>query len=97
MRATSTREVGSRLRDVRRRARLSQREVAQAAGVQRPWLVQLEAGRGNPTLSSLLAVMEVLGLTLELVDDQPIETPSDSGVKPPVDLDEVLARFRGGR
>jgi transcriptional regulator with XRE-family HTH domain len=97
MKTTSTREVGGHLRDARRRAGLSQREVALAAGVQRPWLVQLEAGRGNPTLSSLFSVLKVLGLTLDLTEDQPTATPPPDEIRPPVDLDQLLARFRGDR
>ena len=51
---------------------LSASEVARRSQVARATLTQLEAGRGNPTLDTLLAVASVLGISLaELVTEDP--------------------------
>lgn len=52
----------------RRRAVLgvAQAEVAELAGISVHSLVNLESEKGNPTLKSLMAVCDVLGLELSL-------------------------------
>ena len=54
------------LRDARQRQGISQRELAERAGVPRSQLQILEAG-GNVTLETLRKIVEALGLRLEVV------------------------------
>lgn len=60
-------EAGSTLRDARRRARFTQRELARRTGVAQPTIARIEAGQADPrlgTLDLLLAACgEVLGST----------------------------------
>ena len=53
---------------VKRRKMLSvsQKELADLAGVSLHSIINLESGRGNPTLQLLLTVMEVLGMEVQL-------------------------------
>ena len=45
---------------------VSQKELADLAGVSLHSIINLESGRGNPTLQLLLTVMEVLGMEVQL-------------------------------
>ncbi len=72
MLVNNKRELGAVLRASRRRLGLTQAEVAERAGVQRTWLVRLEAGRENPTLEKLLSVFGTLGVGMNL---EPPGTP----------------------
>lgn len=53
---------------VKRRKMLSvsQKELADLAGVSLHSIINLESGRGNPTLQLLLTVVEVLGMKMQL-------------------------------
>ena len=53
-------------RDVRRRAGLSQRQLAVRSGVALSTVTSIESGRGSPTLVVLQAVLDVAGLELAL-------------------------------
>lgn len=53
-------ELGDRLRNVRERARLTQAQVAAAAGVDHNYYARIERGTANPSLEKLHRVMKVL-------------------------------------
>lgn len=71
--------VGARLRQLRLARKLTQAQLAERAGLSDKFLGELERGRGNPTLTTLAALSEALGvrlvdlLALEL--DRPRLTP----------------------
>lgn len=58
--------VGEALQAMRLRQDLSQRELAERAGVSLPTLNRLEGGRANPSLSVLLAILKALGRAEDL-------------------------------
>lgn len=60
-------ELGSLITFHRKRAQLSQIELAQHAGVSRFVVQDIEAGRDRTTWRNLLAVLSVLNLKLEPV------------------------------
>jgi HTH-type transcriptional regulator / antitoxin HipB len=94
VKAMNAREVGAQLRHAREQLGLTQLEVATSAGVQRPWLARLESGRGNPTLSSLFAVLGALGMGLNLEEGNRTDQIAADDLQPPVDLDQLLQRYR---
>src|SRR5262245_5075218 len=53
-------ELGAQVRSQRIRLRLTQEELASAAGVARKAVMRLETG-GNPTVHTLLAVLRAIG------------------------------------
>jgi transcriptional regulator with XRE-family HTH domain len=57
--------LGALLREERRAAGLSQRDVAQRTGVSDAYLSQVERGRHEPSLRVLTAVAATLGVSLE--------------------------------
>jgi transcriptional regulator with XRE-family HTH domain len=67
--------IGSRLRQIRLRHRLSQRQLARQSGVANATISQIEAGKLNPTVSMLKKVLDGIPLRLsEFFSDEP-ETP----------------------
>jgi len=69
-RATDVRSIedlGNRIRERRRAARLTAEQVAEAANVSRRLILEVEQGkRSNAGFSNVLRILEVLGLRLEV-------------------------------
>lgn len=59
--------IPKNLRLNRLRAKISERELAKAAGVSRQTLRQIETGQGNPTLSSLQKIASQIGSRVEIL------------------------------
>jgi transcriptional regulator with XRE-family HTH domain len=59
-----SRTLGDRIRTERRRQNLTQERLHLAAGISRDVLQQIEAGRHNPTLFTLLRIARVLDVPL---------------------------------
>lgn len=55
--------VGSRIRTLRRRAKLKQSEVAKSIGTGQSYIVGVEAGEQNITLKTLARIAATLGVT----------------------------------
>lgn len=58
--------IGRFLVERRKVLGVTQSEVAELSGISVHSLCNLESGKGNPTLKSLLAVADVLGLELNM-------------------------------
>lgn len=58
--------ISARVRTMRKELRLTQQQLADLAGVSDATVRQIERGTGKSTLTSVLSVMEVLGLELEV-------------------------------
>ena len=58
------RETGIRLRDIRTRLGLSQRQLARQSGVANATISQIEAGKLNPTVSMLKKVLDGIPVSL---------------------------------
>lgn len=87
MRITSARDLGSYVRDRRRRLGQTQTELAAAAQVSRRWLADLEAGKPTVAIGLVFRTLDALGLMLEA---------RPAGQAPgQIDLDEHLRRFAG--
>lgn len=66
-------ELGRRLREHRRTAGLTLQEVADRAGVSKSFVSQVEAGKVNPSVSSLKRIAATIGVQLgALLDDQDV-------------------------
>jgi transcriptional regulator with XRE-family HTH domain len=60
-------DIGSRLREEREAARLSQRELARRLGVSASLISQIESGQSKPSVSTLYAIVTELGVSLDYV------------------------------
>lgn len=59
-------DLVERIKSTRRKARLSQQELADLASISRRPIYLLESGRGAVRLDTLLKILDALGLTLEI-------------------------------
>jgi transcriptional regulator with XRE-family HTH domain len=61
----STKELlGSRVKELRKKAQMSQEELAERIGINYKNLSRIEAGRGYPTLETLETIAKVLNLEI---------------------------------
>lgn len=59
-------EIGELIRSERKRQRITQLELSQAADVGRRFIVELESGKETTHLGKALKVMSVLGMTVNI-------------------------------
>ena len=58
------RAVGNRLREARGKAGLTQKQLGDRAGVKQSYIFELERGRTNITLNTLVKMADVLGMDI---------------------------------
>ena len=64
-----TRErIGQRIALLRKQAKMSQEQLAQAAGLQRTRVGRIEGGKYAVTLEVVQAIAEALGMTVDIID-----------------------------
>ncbi|MEN2469165.1 helix-turn-helix transcriptional regulator [Burkholderia sp. GS2Y] len=75
---TTLADVGEMLREARRTAGLSQRELAERAGVARTTLARMETlARGDMSVSALVRLLEAAGYDLRTVKRGHVRTLED--------------------
>ncbi|MFQ5913001.1 MAG: cupin domain-containing protein [Nitrospinota bacterium] len=67
--------VGKKIREFRTEKGLTLKEVSNRTGLAISFISQVERGNGNPTLSSLRAIAEALGVTVGYFFHSPEEAP----------------------
>ena len=65
-------ELAKLLRERRKLAKITQRDLAELSGLAVHTLSDLESGKGNPTLEVLSKLCAVLGLEIQLQPRQPL-------------------------
>ncbi|MES2732061.1 MAG: helix-turn-helix domain-containing protein [Bacteroidota bacterium] len=58
--------LGKQIRDRRNFLHITQGDLAEIAGVSLRSLIAIEQGKGNPSLSQLMKILDVLGLKVEI-------------------------------
>ena len=59
-------EIGNAIRERRKKLGVNQQTLADLAGVAVNTLVAIERGEGNPQLSTLLTILDTLGLQADI-------------------------------
>ena len=59
-------EIGSTIKERRKKLGVNQQTLADLAGVAVNTLVAIERGEGNPQLSTLLTILDTLGLQVDI-------------------------------
>ena len=60
--------LGKQIRDRRNYLNITQVDLAEIAGVSLRSLIDLEQGKGNPGLSQLMKILDVLGMKVEITN-----------------------------
>jgi transcriptional regulator with XRE-family HTH domain len=87
--------IGLRLREFRKRARMSLADLAAASGRSIGYLSQIERGLSSPTLREVGLLAKALGVGFVDLIDPPPPMPKASPVRR--DHDRLLLPFRGSR
>ena len=92
------RDLGSAIRDRRRRLNLDQDGLAKQIGVSRKWIIDVEKGKPGVEIGLILRTLDTLGLRLSL-DTGEIGSGADLAIPavPVADIDKVLERARDKR
>src|SRR3954463_11847763 len=72
----AVRRLGNKVREARSRLGLSQRQLAERAGLSSGMLCLIERGEANPSVQSLLGLAEGLGLPLASFFAEPTTEPN---------------------
>src|ERR1035438_7756590 len=95
MRNVTVNSIGSYIREQREQAKISMRQLAQAAGVSNPYLSQVERGAGRPRAESLQEIAKGLRLPPEalyvqagILDDRPADTTVPDAIMTDPELTE---------
>jgi HTH-type transcriptional regulator / antitoxin HipB len=65
----NTNEIGILIQETRKKLKLTQIEVASAAGIGTRLLVEIEKGKSTVQIGKLLQVLDVLGFEIRLSDE----------------------------
>jgi transcriptional regulator with XRE-family HTH domain len=87
------RSIGTYIREQREQAKISLRQLAQAAGVSNPYLSQIERGLRKPSAEVLQQIAKGLRISAEALYVQAgilEDRPSDTAVRPAVMSDPYL-------
>jgi len=66
--------LGQRVRELRRSAGMSQEQLGEAAALFRTYVARIESGAADPTLSVLLRLAEALGVKVQALLDNNLES-----------------------
>jgi HTH-type transcriptional regulator/antitoxin HipB len=86
-------DLGSAIRDRRRRLNLDQSDLARQIGVSRKWIIDVEKGKPGAEIGLVLRTLDALGLRLALDTAEGNATPA----VPVADIDKILDRTRDDR
>ena len=90
MQLSTSKEIGSLVRQSRKDQRLTQLELANRVGVSRDWIIRLEQGKGGVELALVLRTLKALGLVLDIRPRKSEFTEEADGI----DLDQLLQQGR---
>jgi transcriptional regulator with XRE-family HTH domain len=94
MRNVTVNSIGDYIREQREQAKISMRQLAQAAGVSNPYLSQIERGLRKPSADILQQIAKGLRISAEALYVQAgilEDRPADSGVRSALLADPHLA------
>jgi transcriptional regulator with XRE-family HTH domain len=94
MRNETVKSIGDYIREQREQARISMRQLAQAAGVSNPYLSQIERGLRKPSADILQQIAKGLRISAEALYVQAgilEDRPADSGVRSALLADAELS------
>lgn len=68
MPTTAAEHIGSAIKSARREYNLTQQQLADLAGFSDKTIRDIEKGTGSPSLHAVISALDVVGLTLEVID-----------------------------
>lgn len=88
MQVRTASDIGTFIKDRRRRQKLDQATLATMIGVNRRWIMEVERGKPRAEVGLVLKALEALGLSLSVVSMEQLR-PEDGDVEVP-DIDAII-------
>jgi HTH-type transcriptional regulator/antitoxin HipB len=66
MQIRTAKDIGALIRDQRKKQKLDQAELAKRVGVNRRWVLEVEAGKPRAEIGLVLKALDALGLALSI-------------------------------
>lgn len=86
-------EIGTFIRDQRKRQKLDQATLASLIGVNRRWVMEVERGKPRAEIDLVLKALKVLGLSLSVNRDD--TSASQLNALDIVDIDAIVRKAKG--
>ena len=86
-------DLGLMIRESRRTRRMTQHQLARAAGVGRQWIVAIEAGKPRAELGKVLQTLAALDLSLSIRGEGIPDVSADAPIEAS-DIDAVVEAHR---
>ena len=90
---TNVERLGARIRLKRKEKQLSQAGLAERLGVERKWVLKLEAGNPKAELGLVLQALQYLGFRLVLDQLSAKSSPTKPAERPTTPISEVFSRL----
>jgi HTH-type transcriptional regulator/antitoxin HipB len=87
-------DLGSAIRDRRRRLNLDQEDLAKQVGVSRKWIIDVEKGKPRAEIGLILRTLEVLGVRMSLNANEMMPEETATPAVPMADIDKIIERAR---
>jgi HTH-type transcriptional regulator / antitoxin HipB len=88
-------DLGTLIRNTRKKLRLHQSNLAKKIGVSRLWLVEIEKGKHRAEIGLVLRTLDALRITLSAATTS--EKPPSKSPQRVVDIDQIVAAARRPR
>lgn len=93
MQVRTAKEIGTFIRDQRKRQKLDQAKLASLIGVNRRWVTEVERGKPRAEIDLVLKALEALGLSLT-VDRSDASSAASTAIDIP-DIDAIVRNAKG--
>jgi HTH-type transcriptional regulator/antitoxin HipB len=91
VRVRTAKDIGTFIRDRRKRQKLDQATLATMIGVNRRWVMEVERGKPRAEIGLVLKALEALGVDLSVDGSDKTQTLPDLDV---VDIDAIVRKAR---
>jgi HTH-type transcriptional regulator / antitoxin HipB len=94
MRIRTPADIGTLIRNARKKLQLDQSTLADKIGVSRLWVVEIEKGKPRAEIGLVLRTFDALHITLDATTSQ---TPPSRASQDSIDIDNIVAAARRPR
>jgi len=89
MQIRTAKDIGSLIRDQRKKQKLDQAELAEKIGANRRWVLEVERGKPRAEIGLVLKTLDALGLTLSIQGEAAAHRRGGSEIES-VDIDAII-------
>ncbi len=85
--------IGKEIRDKRLSLNMRMCDLAKRANITRSTLSSIENGKGNYSINTLLSIFNILGISINLMDDQSLNNDRERATRLNSSTDKKINRF----